>query len=226
MSVLVVTGTDTAVGKTAVTAALAAIALGAGRTVAVVKPAQTGVAADDPGDLQEIARLTGVTDLHELARYPDPLAPEAAARAVGSDGLGAEEIAAAVAGVAAGGADLVLVEGAGGLLVRLGAAGATLADVAGLVDAPVLVVTRAGLGALNHAALTCEALRTRGLRCVGLVIGSWPAWPGLAERGNRRDFPVYTGVPLLGQVPAGAPRLPRAAFAAKAPDWISTEGVL
>ena len=78
MSVLVVSGTGTGVGKTVVTAALAALAATRGARVAVVKPAQTGAAADDQGDLDGVRRLAGVTDLHEHARFPDPLSPASA----------------------------------------------------------------------------------------------------------------------------------------------------
>lgn len=211
MSVLVVTGTDTGVGKTVVTAALAAAALGRGRSVAVVKPAQTG----DDDDAAEVARLSGATDVRTLARFDPPLAPASAGA-----GITAAEIAAALPE-----GDLVLIEGAGGLLVRLGADGSTLADVARLLDAPVLVVARAGLGTLNHTALTVEALRARGITCPGIVIGAWPARPGLAERANLHDLPRYAGRPLLGRVPEGAGRLAPAAFAAQAPTWIATEGL-
>lgn len=222
MSVLVVSGTDTGVGKTVVTAALAARARGAGRSVAVVKPAQTGVAPGEPGDLDEVRRLTGLDDLHELARFPEPLAPATAAARAGAPAPSAQEIAEAVR--ALGDRDLVLVEGAGGLLVRLDAAGATLADVAALLDAPVLLVVRAGLGTLNHAALSAEALRARGLSCPGMVVGAWPAEPDVAACCNLRDLPEYTGLPLLGSIPEGAGRLDRSAFADGARDWIATEG--
>ena len=70
-------------GKTVVTAAVAALASGRGERVAVVKPAQTGVARGEPGDLAEVTRLTGVADTHEFARFPGPLSPEAAARISG-----------------------------------------------------------------------------------------------------------------------------------------------
>ncbi|MCY4671805.1 MAG: dethiobiotin synthase, partial [Rhodococcus sp.] len=84
MSIFLVTGTSTDVGKTVVTAALASVALQSGKSVAVLKPAQTGVDVDGAGDLAEIERLTGggVT-LVELARYPEPLAPDTAARRSG-----------------------------------------------------------------------------------------------------------------------------------------------
>ncbi|MDT7657153.1 MAG: dethiobiotin synthetase [Pseudonocardiales bacterium] len=233
MSVLIVTGTGTGVGKTVVVAALAALGIAAGRRVAVLKPAQTGVGPDELGDLDEIRRLvgetgalTGALTTRELARYPDPLAPATAAARVGRAAVTTEQVVDAVAELARD-HDLVLVEGAGGLLVRF-CAGETLADVAAKLDAPVLVVAAAGLGTLNHTALTTEVLVARGLRPAGVVIGSWPAEPDLAARCNLADLPAVTGVPLLGQLPAGAGRLSpgeflatvEAAFGA-APAWLA-----
>lgn len=208
--VLVVTGTGTGVGKTVVTAAVAALARAGGERVAVLKPAQTGVAPGEPGDLDDVLRLAGPVTVRELGRYPDPLAPDTAARRAGA----APVTAAAAAGAAkdlAGTHDLVLVEGAGGLLVRLAGAD-TLADVAALLAAPVLVVAAAGLGTLNHTALTVEALRARSLTCAGVVVGAWPAEPDLAARCNLADLPAVTGVALLGALPDGAGRLPAAEF--------------
>ncbi|WP_159059917.1 AAA family ATPase, partial [Streptomyces scabiei] len=75
MTVLVVTGTGTEVGKTVTTAAVAAVALASGRSVAVLKPAQTGVRPDERGDADEVARLAGAVTVRELARYPEPLGP-------------------------------------------------------------------------------------------------------------------------------------------------------
>nr|WP_258310696.1 dethiobiotin synthase [Streptomyces sp. FT05W] len=117
--------------------------------------------------------------------------------------------------------DLVLVEGAGGLLVRFDEEGATLADAARLMEAPVLVVAPAGLGTLNATALTTEALRTRGLSCPGVVVGSMPAEPDLASRCNIDDLPVSADAPLLGVVPAGAGSLEPADFRARARSWLA-----
>lgn len=222
-AVLVVTGTGTGVGKTVVTAALAALAAADGRRVAVLKPAQTGVAPGEPGDLDEIARLvgSGIT-LRELARYPDPLAPATAARRSGA----APVTPAAVTETAralAGDHDLVLVEGAGGLLVHLDGDGGTLADAAVALGAPVLVVVTAGLGTLNATALTVEALHIRGLTVAGVVIGAWPAAPDLAARCNLEDLPRVTGVPLLGALPEDAGTLTPAEFFALARHGLATE---
>ena len=202
--IFVVTGTGTGVGKTVVTAALAALAVAQDRDVAVLKPAQTGVSLTDPGDVDVVRRLVGATDSMttlELARYPDPLAPAVAAARCGRLPVTTEEVVEAALELADD-HDLVLIEGAGGLLVRF-AGESTLADVAFALEAPVVVVTAAGLGTLNHTALTTEALEVRGVSCAGLVIGSWPDDPDLAARCNLEDLPSVAGVPLLGRLAAG-----------------------
>ncbi|MFC5955103.1 dethiobiotin synthase [Streptomyces pratens] len=220
MPVLVITGTGTEVGKTVVTAAVAATALAAGRSVAVLKAVQTGVRPDEPGDAEEVARLAGAVTTAELARYPDPLAPATAARRAGRAPVRPHEVAETAAKLATE-HDLVLVEGAGGLLVRFDEDGGTLADAAALLSAPVLVVAAAGLGTLNVTELTTRELRSRGLDPAGVVIGSWPAEAGLAARCNVRDLPEVSGAPLLGAVPAGAAGLPPACFRASAPSWLA-----
>lgn len=201
--VLVVTGTGTGVGKTVVTAAVAALARAQGERVAVLKPAQTGIAPGEPGDLADVLRLVPGVTTRELGRYPDPLAPATAARRAGLAPVTPADAAQAAKELAAD-HDLVVVEGAGGLLVRFTDHGGTLADVAAALDAPVLVVAAAGLGTLNHTELTTQALRTRALHCAGVVVGAWPAEPDLAARCNLVDLPAVTGVPLLGAVPEGA----------------------
>jgi dethiobiotin synthetase len=220
MPVLVVSGTGTEIGKTVVTAAVAAVAVAAGRSVAVLKPAQTGVAPGEPGDVFEVRRLAGeaVTGL-ELGRFPEPLAPDTAARRSGMAPVRPEQIAEATEKLATE-HDLVLVEGAGGLLVRFDAEGGTLADAARLLHAPVLVVASAGLGTLNTTELTARELRSQGLDLLGVVIGSWPTTPDLASRCNVADLPEVAGAPLLGALPEGAGTLTPADFRAAAPSWV------
>jgi dethiobiotin synthetase len=220
MPVLVITGTGTEVGKTVATAAVAASALAAGRSVAVLKAAQTGVREDERGDAAEVARLAGDVTTAEAARYPEPLAPATAARRAGRAPVHPRDVAEAAAKLATE-HDLVLVEGAGGLLVRFDAAGGTLADVAQLLSAPVLIVATAGLGTLNATELTARELRTRRLELPGVVIGSWPAEPDLASRCNLADLPDSSGAPLLGALPEGAAALDPATFRATAPDWLA-----
>ena len=203
MSLVIVSGTGTDVGKTVTTAALAALARARGERVAVIKPVQTGEPPGTPGDLGTVAALSGVADLHEFARYPDPLSPEAAARRAGRP-LDLRAAASSIAALAEE-RNQVIVEGAGGLLVRYDPAGTTIADLAAMLDAPVLVVAPPALGTLNHTALTLEALAARKLACAGIVIGSWPARPGLAEQSNLSDLATVAGRPLAGILPAAPP---------------------
>ncbi len=186
---IVVTGTDTGVGKTYVSAALC----GPGTTY--VKAAQTG----DDDDAGTVHRLSGAT-VHTLARYPEPLSPQRSAARAGVPCITPREIADFVEGLPG----RVVVEGAGGLLVNFG--GGTIADVAHMLEAPLVLAVRAGLGTLNHTALTVEAIERRGLKLLGLVIGSWPADPDLASQCNLDD--LATIAPVLGKLPEGqAPRL-------------------
>lgn len=210
MSTLFVTGTGTGVGKTVVTAAVAALCLARRGRCAVVKPGQTGMAPGEPGDLADVGRLSGAEDLHELVRYPDPLSPAAAARRSGLPPLDQAQAVTLLLELAD--RDLVLVEGAGGLLVRFDEDGLTLADLARAVRAPVLVVADPALGTLNSTALTLEALAHRGLELAGIVVGSWPDDPGLAERCNLRDLETLAARPLAGVLPAGAGTLSSEAF--------------
>ncbi len=212
MRVVVVTGTSTGVGKTVATAALGATTPGA----LVVKPVQTG-AADGDSDAREVHRLTG-TEVQEWTLLDEPLAPDTAARRQGVEIPSVARYAERIRDLPA---DTVIVEGAGGLLVRLDAEGGTLLDLAARlaesVSVEVVVVVAAGLGTLNHTELTVDALRARGLTVRGLVVGSWPDDPGLAERCNLEDLTRVA--PLLAVLPAGAGALDREAFLAAAPEW-------
>nr|CRL67805.1 dithiobiotin synthetase [Mycolicibacterium komanii] len=121
-------------------------------------------------------------------------------------------------------APLTLVEGAGGLLVEIGAA-ATLRDMAVDLGAPVLVVVAAGLGTLNHTALTLEALAHDRVSCAGVVIGAWPPVPDIAERGNREALTELA--PVRAILPAGAGALSAKEFEAMSaaafdPDWFAS----
>lgn len=223
MTVLVVTGTGTGVGKTVVTAALACHARQAGIDVAVCKPVQTGTDAGDD-DLAEVARLSGATELAGLARYPQPLAPAAAAELAGAALPTGDQLLRLIAGLDRPGR-LTLVEGAGGLLVELAAGGVTLRDLAVELGAGALVAVSAELGTLNHTALTLEALAAQGVSCSGLVIGSWPARPGAAEASNR--VALNRLGPVRAALPAGAGAMGPAQFAdisaaAFDRDWVTT----
>lgn len=208
--VVIVTGTDTDVGKTVATAVLAREAAAAGVDVAVLKPTQTGLAPGEPGDVDLVGQLAGLESsrCYEGIRLPEPLAPATAARRAGVALPSMADQARTAARLAAD-HELVFVEGAGGVTVALDDAAGDLLEFAdALADlglsAPFVVVARAGLGTLNHAKLTVDAIRARGHRVAGVLIGSWPDAPDLATWCNIPDFPAYTGVPLLGALREGA----------------------
>jgi dethiobiotin synthetase len=166
---------------------------------------QTGSPRDD--DLADVARLSGVSALYGTWRYAEPLAPVAAAERAGMALPTRDELVASVASVDAA---LTVVEGAGGLLVELGAGGVTLRDLARDLAASVLVVVSPGLGTLNHTALTLEALAVQGIPSAGLVIGTWPREPGAAEAGNRDALNRLAAVRAV--LPAGAGAMSAAEF--------------
>jgi dethiobiotin synthetase len=210
LTVLVITGTGTGVGKTITTAALAAAARQAGVDVAVCKPVQTGTDTGDD-DLAEVTRLTGLAKVVGLARYPQPLAPLAAAEQAGKPLPTRRNMLKLIRAVDRPG-QLTLVEGAGGLLVEIGEAGLTLRDVAADLGAAALVVATAELGTLNHTALTVESLAAQGISCAGLVIGNWPLQPGVVETSNRSA--LVRLAPLRAALPAGAGSMKSGEFVA------------
>jgi len=222
MTVLVVTGTSTGVGKTVATAALAVVSPD---PLTVVKPVQTGIGDGSPGDAAVVQALTDCA-VEEWTRLDDPLAPDTAARRAGVSIPAVAEHAERLRALADE-RETVIVEGAGGLLVRLDTDGGTLldlaADLAGTHPVQVVVVVAAGLGTLNHTELTVGALRAHGLEPSGLVVGSWPAEPDLAERCNLEDLPRVTGVPLLAVIPEGAGALTLERFRAQSAGWFRNQ---
>ncbi|QDZ42566.1 dethiobiotin synthase [Corynebacterium sp. sy039] len=211
MSIFIVTGTNTDVGKTIATAALAVKFQQAGYVVEVLKPVQTGE-VHGSGDAVTIERLSGVK-AQDLVRYPDPLAPNLAARYAGLPQVGFRWIMSQIRDHHArlGETGILLVEGAGGLLVRL-ADTFSIADIAQELSAPLIVVSSLGLGSLNSAELTIEAARHRGLSVRGIIGGSMPAEPDLATRLNIAELEVLTGIKLLGCIPEGSGQLSRTEF--------------
>lgn len=221
--IVVITGTDTGVGKTIVTAAIAAAATSTGTRVAVIKPAQTGIMPGEAAetDIDVVSRLAAPGFTKTLTSFPDPLAPLTAARIAGEEPLDLFTTTDEIKAVAAG-HDLTLVEGAGGLLVPLGLRPGgevwTIADLAVALSAPAVVVVRAGLGTLNHTALTLEALERRGIPA-SIVIGAWPARPDLVHFTNLDDL----GGELRGLLPDGAASMDPGVFRRSSPGWLTPD---
>ena len=199
MNGLFVTGTDTAVGKTVLTAGIAAALRARGHSVGVAKPIQSGALATDPdGDAMLLKRWTGVAEsASEIAPYSfaAPLAPLVAAELEGRE-VHLAKVVEAVQAVADR-YESVIVEGAGGLLVPVGADW-TVADLACALGLPVLVVARAALGTVNHSALTVLAVRGLGLEPIGVVLN------GAEDDSSQRNAELIerlADVPVLGWTP-------------------------
>ena len=207
--IICVTGTNTDVGKTVATAALAAEWRRRGQEVVVAKPVQTGE-PDGHGDAASVHRLTGI-DTREMVRFPEPLAPNLAARRAGLNQVQRAEVVEWIRALDKPGR-VVLVEGAGGVLVRLGE-GVTLLDIAEDLQASAYVVCSLELGSLNAAELTVGAIRRRGIEVRGIIGGLLPQEPDLAVRLNVEEMPVVTGATLLGCLPASAGQLSAPDFA-------------
>lgn len=225
MRIVVVTGTSTGVGKTVATAALFSHLDAAGRTVAMVKPAQTGTAEAEPTDAETVTRLSGSSAVAELVSLADPLAPDSAARLRDLSIPAVGELAAQAAERFPG-RDVLLIEGAGGVLVRLDTDGGTLVDLADALvtaghDVRFVVVTTVALGTLNHTELTVGLLRARGHDVAGLILGSVPGELGLAETCNVDDLTRVTELPLLAELPSGAGALTPTEFRAGCAQWFA-----
>src|SRR5829696_6677867 len=186
---LFVTGTDTGAGKSVVAAAICAALVARGERVAAFKPAVTGL-DEPPGDFghdhELLARAAGSGQSPDGVaphRFGPPLSPHLAAELAGEAIDPAATLGAARA--AAAGADALIAEGVGGLLVPI-TPGYLVRDLALELGMPVLVAARVGLGTINHSLLTIEAARAAGLRVAGVVMTPWPGRPERIELSNRQ----------------------------------------
>jgi dethiobiotin synthetase len=192
-----VTGTDTGVGKTVVAAAVCAALAARGERVAAFKPVVTGL-DEEPGewprDHELLAQVASAgqtaADVAPITFGP-PVSPHYAAEQAGRS-IEPTELAAA-ARAAAHGADALVCEGVGGLLVPL-TPGYLIRDLALDLDLPLLVAARPGLGTINHTLLTLEAARAAGLEVAAVVITPWPYEPTGMERSNRETIEALGGV--------------------------------
>lgn len=213
MSAIFVTGTDTGAGKTAIACALARSARSAGLHVRVLKPIETGCARGADGELvpaDALALAAAAGDRAPLAqlcpyRLALPAAPEAAAAAEGA-AIEFGPIADALA-LARKHADLVIVEGAGGLLVPI-APGLDMAALAARFDLPLVIAARAALGTINHTLLTLEAARGRDLRVLGVAVSHTTPALSPADRRNLDLLLARLPVRFLGELAHGARELP------------------
>jgi dethiobiotin synthetase len=207
---LFVTATDTAVGKTEVACALLRDARRRGLDAVGMKPAQSGLVPGEPSDAERLRDAAdAVEPLEAICPYgfAPPLAPAVAARLAGlaiSFGRIVDAARALGARHAA-----VLVEGAGGVLAPL-TLEETYADLAVALGLPVLVIARAGLGTVNHTALTLEALRRRDLAIAGVVLNRTGAWDDPSVPHNAAEIARLTGIRPAAVLPFVADPVGRA----------------
>jgi dethiobiotin synthetase len=203
---LFITGTDTGVGKTLVTGAIAALLVHHHRVVAVAKPITTGcvhrregLVSEDAEWLAHCARTRHPLDLVCPQRYAEPLAP-----AVAADRAGVPVDYAAIdraLRIMSEGADVMLVEGIGGIMVPIDPRH-TVLDLVRWLNIPAIVVARAGLGTINHTLLTIGALRQQGIPVAGVVINRYPTdTPPPAEETNPRAIERWGKTKVLCLVP-------------------------
>lgn len=198
---LFVTATDTGVGKTEVACALLAAARAGGLDAVGMKPAQSGLVPGEPSDAERLrAASDGVEPLEAICPYAftPPLAPALAARLEGRT-ISLERILEGARALAAR-HQAVLVEGAGGLLVPL-TERETYADLAVALALPVLIVARAGLGTVNHTALTVEALRRRGLAVAAIVLNRTAEGDDPSVPHNAGEIARATGIAPAAVLP-------------------------
>jgi len=198
---LFITATDTGVGKTEVACGVVRGHRARGLDVGAMKPAQSGHLPGEASDAARLGAAAGGGDPPELicpCSFAAPLAPAVAARLEGRT-ISLQRLLDAARELARRHAALV-VEGAGGLLSPL-AEGATCADLAVALALPVLVVARAGLGTVNHTALTCEALRARGLPVAGVVLNRTAPGGDPSEPHNAAEIERLTGARVLASLP-------------------------
>jgi dethiobiotin synthetase len=206
MSGFFVIGTDTGVGKTTVAVGLLAAARARGLRVGCVKPAESGCESRQgelvPADAVLLAKAAGAeTALDEvcLYRFEAAVAPGVAAAQEGVE-IAFSRIRAAVASALAGKPDLLLVEGAGGLLVPMGG-GQLMADLAEVLGLPLLVVGRASLGTINHTLLTAECALERGLAVAGVLLCETVCESGEFVISNAQEIARACAAPVLGVFP-------------------------
>jgi dethiobiotin synthetase len=185
-----VTGTDTGVGKTILSAAIAARLVTAGIPVRALKPILTGLDEPAPGpwprDHELLAAVTGRDPAEVvLSGYGPAVSPHLAAQLAGRP-IALETVLAGVADAATPGTTLI-VEGVGGLLVPLGD-GIDVRDLVRGCALPLIVAARPGLGTINHTLLTLESARAAGLEARAVVLTPWPEHPVPIELSNRETI--------------------------------------
>ena len=216
MKSLFVTGTDTDVGKTFITAGITKHFADSGINVVPAKPLQTGCVNDIPGDLMYSLKTAGLSFYEPILRRLCPLRFGPAC----SPHLAAElaDCQISLPGIVAGLVELmsdfecVVAEGAGGILVPLGN-GKTMLDLMVELGWPVVLVSSDKLGTINHTLLSISALLNAGLDVTGVIINHASPPSDLISRGNTLAIKEYGKVEILGEIPYSPDQFPSDSFA-------------
>jgi dethiobiotin synthetase len=217
-----VTGTDTGVGKSVLAAAICAGLAARRERVAALKPVVTGLdepSGEWPRDHELLAAAASAGQAPDGVapyRFGPPVAPHYAAELAGVRIEPARLLELARAAEA----DVLVVEGVGGLMVPI-TTGYLVRDLAVDLGLPVLVAARTGLGTINHVLLTLEAARAAGLRVAGVVMTPWPNDPEPIERSNRVTVEGLGRVTVSGLPPTRPDSLAEAGSALPLDDWIA-----
>lgn len=219
-----ITGTDTGVGKSVVTASVCAVLRSRGERVAAFKPVVTGLAEPPQGDWPHdhellAAAAGGGQEPGDVAPYTfaHPVSPHFASR-LEQKAIDPVRIARS-ARSAARSADALVCEGVGGLLVPI-TLGYSVRDLAVELELPVVVVARTGLGTISHSLLTVEAVRAAGLRVAGVVMTPWPGLPEPIEASNRETVERLAAAPVSGLPHTAPDELAAAGAALPIDDWL------
>ena len=204
-----ITGTDTNVGKTVVTAALGMALQQTGSTVGIMKPVETGIAPDEPASdghrLKKFFAPYKSVEVRGLYSFPPPVAPLEAAR-TSQQIIDVDAILDAYRTFAVY-RDYMIVEGVGGVLVPLTET-SDVCDLIRLLGLPCLVVSRTSLGAINHARLTLMGLRQAGIPILGILLNHTDATREEQQASSVKLIRELSDVTVLGPLPF-EPRLGR-----------------
>ena len=200
-----ITGTDTGVGKTFVTAGIAAVLKEKGVNVGVMKPVETGCAEKDgklePQDAIFLKKMSGVGDDMDLInpyRFKAPLAPAVASRVEGKI-IELDRIKECYAQLASR-HSMMFVEGAGGLLAPINET-QTVADLIKLLNLPIIIIAASRLGAINHTLLTVRHAQSIGIRVAGIILNYPALTVDEASSLNQAEIKRLTSIPVLGELP-------------------------
>jgi dethiobiotin synthetase len=201
---LFIAGTDTGVGKTWVTCQLIRQSMQRQESIHALKPIGSGSTLDQDGiwrhpDTFAIAKALNLQDESQVTyqHFSDPVAPSVASHRQGTP-IDFERL---VNWTRSFGTDQrrLIIEGVGGLLCPL-TDRLTMADFLSELDIPVLLVSRRSLGMLNHSLLTIEAMQTRKIKCVGLVVNSTEHDQSLASQTNEAELSRWIDIPIVGSL--------------------------